>query len=72
MNSIGFWPLPRKIKVIMKSGALLCISGSLLAENDRIMSNPIGLGRMQKGVYVFQSVPSSSVATITGDDSYER
>lgn len=40
-------------------------------QQDRITRNPIGLCRMQKRVFIYQLVPSASVAAITRDDSFQ-
>lgn len=37
---------------------------------DRTTRNPIGLGKMQRGVYLFQPVPEASIVAVTRTDQY--
>lgn len=56
-------------RLMSNANCNVMFSANLCVLQDRITRNPIGLGKLQKGVFMFQPVPAASVAAVTGEET---
>ncbi|KAK3037852.1 hypothetical protein RJ639_031893 [Escallonia herrerae] len=53
------------------ANCFVAFSNDICVLQDRTSKSPIGLGKMHRGVFVFQSLSTATVATVSESESYE-